>query len=804
MGFKTTSEPPLSGAPGSFADPLKPIGTPQQAGTLPIAEGTGGNEPTEENTPPPALEIAGGWSEAQWLESAQRSYGASTTWFEASVQASATRNYAHFQSRHAPGSKYLHDYYRLRSQTFRPKTRAMVRRSEASAVVALFSTSDLLDTDAYDDTNPDQQDASEVAKAILQYRLERSLFWYQTVAGAQQDASVTGRPIFHIYWRYRTRARNALQQGAPGADGTPGRVEQITEREVIEDKPRIDLVPLENLRIDPAADWRDPINSSPTLFHRIPMYVGDLKAMARDENAQFGNAWYRDLSDGTWWSHIAGSNTDASGVRMARNSGQLDPSDMQRGVPDFEVVWVTRCYMRKDNVDYVFDMLDKDLLLSTPREVEDVYPHLEPLHRPYAMGTSAVEAHKVYPTSPVGMVEESQREVNELANLTQDGLRMAVLNRWIARRGANIDVETLKYAAANSVIIADDISKDVRELRQSDVPQSAFAQTDRVSASFDEVAGNFSSASVATNRELNETVGGMNLLSGDASQVKEYEIRTLVETLIEPCLNQLYSMEQYYETDEGLLRDVATRAGLDLGRVVDVLALGIRVRTNVGFNSTSPERRIQRIALCVSTVTQLSPETQQGLNGPELVKEIFGAAGFKNGARFYPTLEGKAKDPMVQQLQQENAQLKSMLAGKQMEVQGKLKAAQITVQGRLQQAAMQNASREKIAAAENALRAQELQLQSIDRQLAGSGQELDRLRLANERDALSNEIQNSRIELLTMLAPHAVGRIPIEHEQGPVNPGDALPSMGASTAASDGQAGTLSRGDFGLIPFQPG
>jgi len=61
--------------------------------------------------------------------------------------------------------------------------------------------------------------------------------------------------------------------------------------------------------------------------------------------------------------------------------------------------------------------------------------------------------------------------------------------------------------------------------------------------------------------------------------------------------------------------------------------------------------------------------------------------------------------------------------------------------------------RMQIAAMTNQLRQQELQLQAVDRQLASSGQEIDRMRLANERDALSNEIQNSRVELLTMLAP---------------------------------------------------
>lgn len=777
MAFRTTSEPPVEGSP---AQALQPQGNDEQQSPAQ------GNEADDASKHVP---LAAGWTGEQWTQAAQRSYEASSSWFEASVQRPLARNYAHFQSRHAPGSKYLTEFYRLRSQTFRPKTRSMVRRSEAALAVALFATADLLDMQAWNDTNQDQQDAAEVGKAILQYRMERTLQWYQTMVGAQQEASINGRVVGHVYWRYATRERQELH-----VDELTQKVEWRTVREVTEDEPRVDLVPLENIRIDPAADWRDPLNRSPYLFHRMPMFVGEVKQMIRDRNSEYGETWYFEFDDSVWWKH---SQNTEDPVRRARDAGQLDPLDLQRGVPDFEVVWITRCYMRVNGTDYCFDMLDQEVLLSVPRPLEEIYPHLPPNTRPLVSGTAAIEAHKVIPTSPVGMVEETQREINELANLTQDGLRMAVLNRWIARRGASLDVETLKYGAANSVIIADDISQDVRELRAQDIPPSVFGASDRLSNVFDEMSGSFSASSVRDQRQLNETVGGMQLLQGDATGLKEYEIRTMVETFVDPVINHLLWLEQTYETDEELLTEVCTRTGLALDRVLDVLARRIRVQVNVGFGSTSPEQRIKRLQMGVMTVTELSPESGAQFNVGEIVKEVFGALGYKNGARFYNP-NGNQQNPAMQKLAQENAQLKAQLAGRTTEANARVQVATINANAKLRHAAMDSQTRQGIARLQADLRSKELQLQAVDRQLEMQHTQIEQARLANERDALSNEIQTERIKLMAELAKIAHG-----------GPAGAQAQMqqdrtGPSFNVDNSRSGELARDRYGLIPFDQG
>lgn len=762
--FEAT-EPPVMGSPSRLAA--------EAAEAAMIAE-----REKSADAPPPEI-LAEGMTVEQWIQAAQRTHQTSTTWFDGSVRGSVQRNYANFQSRHPPGSKYFHETYRLRSQFFRPKSRGMVRRSEAAVAVALFSTADLLDVGPWDGTSADQQDAAEIAKALLQYRLENTIPWFQTAVGAQQDATITGRVIARLSWRYREREHATMEIT------DDGKIVEGAEIEVVEDRPWIDLVPIENIRFDPACDWRDPVGTSPYWIDMMPMYVGDVKAMIQRANDEYNGQWYFNIQDVQWWTF---SRKEADGVRQARLGGQIDPIDERRGVPDFEVVWIYRYFMRINEIDYVFDMIDTRSMLSRPRPVLEVYPHLNYGERPYVAGTAAIEAHKAIPTSPLGMVADTQAEINELANLRIDGIRNAALGRWIARRGGQVDVETLKRGVANSVIYADNIANDVRELKQQDVPASAFAEADRVSTEFDEVAGNFSLASVASNRQLGETVGGMNLLSGDTAQVKEYEIRTLVETFVEPLFNQLYAMEQVYETDEGLLGEVVAHTGLPIERVLDLLALRIKVRVNVGFNSTSPERRIQRIATGVQTVAQLAPEQQQNINSAEIVKEVFGALGFKNGARFYNTQE--SDDPEKQALMQENAQLKSMLEGRQIEAQSRVEVANIQAQARLQQAAMDGAARERIAFLQLQIEAKSLQLDEVDRVLAGEANEVKRRELILQREALSHEIQQDNREFILQLAGGSAARK--GREDGPRDmPGED-------------KAGTISRGKFGDVPFAQG
>jgi hypothetical protein len=52
-----------------------------------------------------------------------------------------------FQSKHPRDSKYMSEAYKYRSRIFRPKSRSVVRKNEATAALAFFSNPDVVSID---------------------------------------------------------------------------------------------------------------------------------------------------------------------------------------------------------------------------------------------------------------------------------------------------------------------------------------------------------------------------------------------------------------------------------------------------------------------------------------------------------------------------------------------------------------------------------------------------------------------------------------------------------------------------------
>ena len=200
------------------------------------------------------------------LQLARDAFSGSTTFFDANIRPELERDLRQFQSKHPQGSKYNAESYKSRSRFYRPKTRAMVRSSEASVAEAFFSSDQILSLEPVNSSDELQVAGVEVMHGLLQHRLTEAdemggIPWFQTVLGAFQDAEVQGVCISHQGW-------------------DPKR-----------DKPEITLIPRENFRFDPAADWTDPINTSPYLIWLRPMYVKDVKARMKPKEEDGEPRW---------------------------------------------------------------------------------------------------------------------------------------------------------------------------------------------------------------------------------------------------------------------------------------------------------------------------------------------------------------------------------------------------------------------------------------------------------------------------------------------------------------------------------
>lgn len=571
------------------------------------------------------------------LRLAQAAFTGSTTWFDASVRPQAEAALRQFQGVHPAGSKYHSDAYRTRSRLFRPKTRATIRRNEAVAAEALFATVDVVNISAEDEDNPIQVATAAVKQAVLQYRLKKSIPWFLTVIGAYQDAQTVGVCISYQHWQYDPRKKL--------------------------DRPAIELIPIENFRFDPGASWVDPVGTSPYLIQMLPMRVKDVQERARMQDPTAARGRWLPVFE---TSLMAAVQAYSDPTRQTREGQRTDSKDASQAINEFSIVWVHRNIIEIDGQDMVFYTLGTIALLSNPVPIEQEWFHGI---RPYVMGICVIETHKVYPNGVAGIGKDVQAEINQVANQRIDNVMFAMNKRYFAKRGAQVDVRSLVRNVPGSVTFMNNPAEDVQVQETNDVTSSAYQEQDRLNLDFDDVAGAFSPSSIQSNRKLNETVGGMQLLNTNTNQVSAYQLRTFVETWVEPVLRQLLLLVEEYETDERVLTVAARRSGflqalqeanVDPSVGMDeVMAIECSLDVNVGMGSTNPTEQVNAFMTAMRSLRDVLADgvlEKYGMDVREVVKELFGKLGYRDGARFFNTEEDPrllAAQATIQQLMDE-------------------------------------------------------------------------------------------------------------------------------------------------------
>jgi hypothetical protein len=178
------------------------------------------------------------------------------------------------------------------------------------------------------------------------------------------------------------------------------------------------------------------------------------------------------------------------------------------------------------------------------------------------IGICVIETHTAYPPGPVRLGRDVQQELNQNANQRIDNVSFAMNKRYLVKRTAQVDLRSLQRNVPGSSTLVNDVETDVKVVDTPDVTASAYEEQDRLNLDFDDLTGSFSQASVQANRKLNETVGGMNILTKDASALSAYQLRTFVETWAEPVLRQLLLLEARYETDVVIMGLAAKKADI--------------------------------------------------------------------------------------------------------------------------------------------------------------------------------------------------------------------------------------------------
>jgi hypothetical protein len=621
-----------------------------------------------------------------WLKRAQDAYTTSTDYCRTNIWRQWRKNLSHFRNQHDYATEFAHKGYVGRSKIFRPKTRASLRSAEAAFARSLFSNQELVNITA-ENSNDDQQRASAaIVKEILQYRLTKKLQWYLTVMGAYQDSNNYGITISKQYWDYDSHTESWEEpvvdngEGVLDADGQPAKEKR--ERLVVDsDDLRIDLLAPENFRFSPMADWRDPVGTSPYLIELIPMYAGEVQEKMQTLDDKTGQPQWMSY---TLEQILTTSGDEFNEVRRAREGyKRTDPVDYDVG-NEYTTVWVHHNIVRHNGIDWMYFTLGTQLMLTEPRPLAEIYE----TGRPYVVGISILEAHRNFPAGANELAAPMQQELNQLVNQRIDNVKLVLNKRYFVQRGKQVDLNALKRSIPGSGVFMNDVNA-VKAVDTQDVTSSSYTEQDRLSVEMDELIGNFSQASVQSNRNLNETVGGMDKMTDSANAVQEYTIRTFIETWVEPVLRQCVKLIQLYETDKTVVALCAKNAQLfqkfGVTKVTDQMLLnGMTTTVNVGINNTDPTRRVNKFMLGINTAMAL-PGAAQRLDTGSVIEELFSNLGYQNGSRFFSP-EEEASQPSPPDPKMEEIKARMQMA----EQENQLKMQQIQQEMEIAQARLQN------------------------------------------------------------------------------------------------------------------
>jgi hypothetical protein len=500
------------------------------------------------------------------------------------LTSSWARSYRAFANQHVNNSKYSSFQFRKRSKLFKPKTRVAVRKNDAAAASSLFSTEDVVEITAEQASDKLSATTARFVHEVLNYRLDRSNRWagpnwFLTAIGARQDSQITGICVSKQHWEYEERRRvekTKVPMAVPMQDemGQPVLDEQgmqviqhgedmqdVEKVDVIRDRLMITLIPAEQAIIDVSGDWRDPIQEGGFFYCAYPVRKDDVKHIVRQQASRhpLGGGQWRDIDVEAVFSNPGSSTQQADMVRRARSDGS-DRYQSSMGSPDDKTVWLYECFYRVDGEDMHWWMLGDTIVLSDPKPTIEAYPE-QFGSRPYVRGLGALETHKTHPMSPVESWQPLQQEINETTNLRLDAMKMAISPITKVRKGRGVDLKQVQNRGPDATVLVQDMD-DVAFDRAPDPSSNSIMDINALATDLDDLAGVFSGSSVSQNRQLNETVGGMQMLNQSASSLTEFDLRVWVETWVEPVLAQCVNLIQYYEADTNVIKIAGEKAGL--------------------------------------------------------------------------------------------------------------------------------------------------------------------------------------------------------------------------------------------------
>ena len=633
----------------------------------------------------------------QWLQIAAQNKSVADSYLDP-LRSVWADGYNAYRNQHSAKSTYQSARWRGRSKIHRPKMRSFVRKSAAALANALFASSDVIGVEAQNPLSPESMASAAVNKSLLEYRLDRKngksgVPWFQTVVGAHNDAIITGLCVSKQFWEYRSVETGKTKKvPLPGPNGKPltvgGKPLMVDQKEVkiVRDRPMVQLFPPELVLRDPGADWLDQAQESSFIGLMYPMTIGDAEAMIRDSQSKTTHTKWRKLDRAALTA--ARLQIDSAGVRNAREGTTSDRIDQSNSAQqEFHRIWLIEWFIRWRGEEWHYWTAGISQMLSDPVPLEQAYPAFGG-ERPIVIGVTSIEPHKADPMSQVASLLPLQDEINALVNLRIDGVKETLRPLAMVKKGSLIDISAIQNRSGDSAVYVTNPREDVQFDRPSNIGQEAYMEMAQLNVDFDDVAGQFNGGTVQTNRQLNETVGGMKMLNASANTVADFDTRCFIETWVEPVLRQLVRLEQYYEDDVVILALAGEKAELykryGVDKITnDLLDRELSVTVSAGIGTADPTAKLGKFqqALAVA-VGALGPELAMRMKQDAVFDEVFGNAGYRDAtARFLHP--GDNEDPRIKKMKEAMDQAMAEVEDQTAERENKLEQKRIDVAGEI-------------------------------------------------------------------------------------------------------------------------
>jgi len=514
--------------------------------------------------------------------------------------------------------------YKHRSKLYIPKARNAMIRKLAAYVATYFSNPDVVNLQPRLKGNAEMEQAAKLLFSAVNYRLKYSYKFFLNAVFAWFDMMKYGRGIVTMGWDYIEDTKKVKE---PKLDdmGTPTG-EDVTLEEVIvlKDEPNMRHVPLTHLFVAPNANPIDPINTSPILIEKMPVFVYDAKQRIESGEWKKPEDYEKDFD----FSPYGWSPTEFDEEIYPEETIDFDKN------PEWQQIEVWRCFVNLDGKDMFFLSLTDQHMLTDPEDAEEKFPCRG---RPYVMGGIIPDPQTVYWPSFLETVDGLQRELNAIRNQRRDNVTLALNKKILVRSNCGIDLGSLLYSRPGAPIVGNDIGEmAVRELVYTDVTSSSYKEQQMNEQAFEETTGITPYNMGAQRPGMNQTATGTSVLTESANTGIVMDMSFINETFMIPVLEMATQFVQAYE-NEATLRHVADQEGIDFDTIWtrDAIEAKYDVEVQAGVGSTNREMKFRNLGMLIDRAMALN--TQYGapvMNIIEMVKDALPLSGHMNPDKY--------------------------------------------------------------------------------------------------------------------------------------------------------------------------